>query len=246
MKIFDVKHDPADKNRFCGPSAISALTGMNSGEAARLLRAVTGKRSIMGTSTVAVLRALRECGIQPKMRPCRVEHYKNIKGKLKVRGLDSVAGWLKRTVKERTPGRVFLIVAGNHWQVITGRRYVCGISGEIVSITDKKVKRRAKVTEVYEMVAPNGITVPTVAKKGKSYREKWATESYSRFRKFAREHGLQYSIYPESGNHYINVLPTTFWPDGLETLHYNFDETINRLQACYENPALVEDGYYSE
>lgn len=246
MKIYDVQHGP-DKNGFCGPSAISALTGMSSGEAARLLRHVTGKRSIKGTSTGSVRRALNMCGISSTMQRCRLKFFINKKGVRVAQGEDSVAAWLKRTVKERTPGRVFLLVAGNHWQIISGRRYVCGQTGEIVSITDKKVKRRAKVTEVWEcFIAGSGIVIPAAAKKTKDWVDRQKTEAYSNFRKFAREKGLQYSVYPESGNHYITVMPTSFWPDGLETLHYDFCETLNRLEACYENPALVEDGYYSE
>jgi hypothetical protein len=247
MKIYDVRHgNGADKNGFCGPSAVSALTGMSSGEAARLLRHVTGKRSIKGTSTGAVRRALNMCGIQLVMRKTRLKFFINKKGERVAQGEDSVAAWLKRTVADRTPGRVFLLVAGNHWQVISGRRYVCGISGEVVSITDKKVKRRAKVTEVWECLAPGSITIPAAAKKTKDWVDRQKTEAYSNFRKFAREKGLQYSIYPESGLNYITVMPTSFWPDGLETLHYDFCETLGRLEACYENPALVEDGYYSE
>lgn len=249
MKIYNVHHDPKDNNRFCGPSALSALTGMSSGEAARLLRYVTGKRSIKGTGTGAVRKALLMCGIQTTMEKCRLTFFINKKGVRKAQGEDSLASWLKRTVNIRTEGRVFLLVAGNHWQIITGRRYVCGQTGEIVSITDKKVKRRAKVTEVYECHVPSKVVIPDQAKKAKQPRD-WIQqrqhERYLDFRKFARKHDLQYSIYDEGGIKYITVSPTKLWPDGLETIHYNFDETIGRLEACIENPALVEDGYYSE
>ena len=63
----------------------------------------------------------------------------------------TLAGWLKHTVKDRDANRVFLIVAGWHWQLVQGRRYVCGLTGDIVSIRDKRVKRRARVAEVYEL-----------------------------------------------------------------------------------------------
>jgi hypothetical protein len=249
MKIYDVKHDPKDKNRFCGPSAISALTGMSSGEAARLIRATNRLKAVMGTHTGELIRALHKCGIEVTPRKVYLRYYKNKKGEMVAQGEESIAAWLKRTVKDRTPGRVFLLAAGHHWQVISGRRYVCGLSGEIVSITDKKVKRRAKVTEVWECFAPNGVTIPDEAKKAKQPKD-WIQRrnhaAYLDFRKFARKHDLQYSIYPECGLNYITISPTKLWPDGLETLHYNFEETMQRLQACIENPALVEDGYYSE
>jgi hypothetical protein len=250
MKIYDVSHADNDKNRFCGPSAISALTGMSSGEAARLLRHVTGLRSIKGSDTGPVRRALLMCGIHTSQHYVPTESYKNKKGKIKTRGVMSLAAWFKKSVRIRTTGRVFLIVAGNHWQVVTGRRFVCGIVGKIVSITDKKVKRRAKVTEIWECVpVASGVTIPAVAKKQAKTLD-WIGKlnriTYSKFRKFVRENGLQYSIYPEAGNQYIAIQPTPFWPDGLEFLHYDFGETMARLETCFENPSLVEDGYYSE
>lgn len=249
MKIHDVRHGntAADRNQYCGPSAISALTGMSSGQAARLLRYVSGKRSIKGSSTGSVQRALAMCGVRTNLMPVKVEYFTNKKGQRKTRGIDSLASWLKKTVKLRTTGRVFLLVAGNHWQIISGRRYVCGQSGEIVSINDKKVKRRAKVTEVYECIS-NEIRIPEQANPSRTdiAIRNVKNREVAEFRKFARQHKLDYRIYPEGGLKYITVEPTALWPDGLETLHYDYEETKGRLQACLDEPSLVEDGYYSE
>ena len=60
--------DGKDKNRFCGPSVISALTDLTTGEAARLIRMQTGRKNIMGTHTSEVQRALRACNISMKSR----------------------------------------------------------------------------------------------------------------------------------------------------------------------------------
>lgn len=236
MKIHQVKdgNSSGDKNRFCGPSAISILTGMSTGEAARLLRSVSGRRQIKGTGNSLMYKGLAKCGLRMAHLPIRLRPM-------------TLAQWLKLTVGERTPGRVFLVSAGNHWQIITGRRYACGRIREIVSIRDKRVKRRCRVEDVYEITPLNGkIVIPTEAKKKASSTDLWNRKTYSKFRKFAREHGLQYSIYPEGNCNYINVQPTPFWPDGLETMHYDFDQTLARLEACFEDPSLVEDGYYSE
>ena len=65
---------------------------------------------------------------------------------------------------------MYLLVAGNHYQLVRGRRYVCGITKDIVSIKDKKVKRRARVTEVYELVADAKIVIPQEARKPKTKR----------------------------------------------------------------------------
>lgn len=248
MKIYDVRHgNGADKNRYCGPSALSAVTGMTTGEAARLLRFVSKRRSIKGASTHSMARALALCGIRTVGQKVRVEHYKNKRGDLKARGLDSLAAWLSNTVSLRQTGRVFLIAAGNHWQIISGRRYVCGLTGEIVSITDKKVKRRAKVTEVYELTGSK-IVIPKEAKPSPtdSAIRRYNDRSKAAFRTFTRKHKLDYRFYTECGLRYIEVQPTPFWPDGLDTRHYDYDTTLGRLQTCLDNPSLVEHGSYSE
>lgn len=139
LNIHAVKHGE-DKNRFCGPSVISSVTGVTTGEAARLIRKQTGARKVTGTYTGEVLNALAQFGIGYQ----RVQLPTDIKN-------PTLAAWLRSTVKKRTSNRVFLVSAGHHWQLIQGRRYVCGIVGNVISIKDKKVKRRARVRGVWEL-----------------------------------------------------------------------------------------------
>ena len=131
---------------------ISALTDLTTGEAARLIRMQTGARKITGTHTADVQRALRACNIV--MSPCYYPGLNRTTG-------PTLAGWLKMSKADRTPGRVFLIAAGWHWQLVSGRRYTCGRIREIVSIKDKRVKRRARVAEVYELTSDN-VTKPGI------------------------------------------------------------------------------------
>ena len=162
LKIKPVNHGTAkaDKNRYCGPSVISAITGMTTGEASRLVRSISGVKSVKGTSTSQVRKSLRDCNID--MQRC------SFNMALSRSTGPTLAGWLKQTVKERTADRVFLIVAGWHWQLVQGRRYVCGIVGDVVSIKDKKIKRRARVAEVYELTMTAAkVVTPPAAKKVK-------------------------------------------------------------------------------
>jgi len=149
LRIKPVNHGSSkrDKNRFCGPAVISAITGMTTGEAAAQLRRVTGRRMITGTGTTEVMDVLNMNGI--RMRDVR--HYWDVKFN-RTDGV-TLAGWLKASVKDRNAKSVFLVVAGWHWQLVQGRRYVCGLTGDIVSIRDKRVKRRARVAEVFELHA---------------------------------------------------------------------------------------------
>lgn len=166
LKIKSVNHGEtkSDRNRYCGPAVISAITGMTTGEAARLIRHVSGKywngrRAVKGTTVLEVTEALEMCGVKSK--------YQSFGMKLNSSTGPTLAGWLKATVKERTADRVFLIVAGWHWQLVQGRRIVCGILSEPASIRDKRVKRRARVANVYELRSMGAITTPSQACKPK-------------------------------------------------------------------------------
>lgn len=151
IKLRSIK-DGKDKNRYCGPSVISALTDLTTGEAARLIRKQSGRKAIRGTTTREVFNALETCGIWGRDINVKPEPWSN---------KPTLARWLKQSKDIRTPGRVFLIVAGNHWQLVSGRRYTCGRIREIVSIKDKRVKRRARVTGVWELMSDN-VTKPDI------------------------------------------------------------------------------------
>ena len=151
MKIKAVNNSTSDVNNYCGPAVISAVTGMTTGEAARLIRHVSGQKMVKGSHTFHVLRALSLCNIQ------------NVKTTVVTR--PTLAQWLKGSKDIRTSGRVFLIVAGNHFQLVEGRRYVCGRTRDIVSVRSKLVKRRCRVETVHELINEGRIQIPNAARK---------------------------------------------------------------------------------
>ena len=180
LKLREIK-DGNDKNRYCGPSVISALTDLTTGEAARLIRKQNGRKVIRGSYTHEVLDALRACNIQARRWEKPGVRFNRKTG-------PTLAGWLKMSKEDRTPGRVFLLVAGWHWQLVSGRRYTCGRIREIVSIKDKRVKRRARVAEVYELTSDN-VTKPDIdVSKPKSK----SNPAYYQIKKMIRQ-------YPEFG-----------------------------------------------
>jgi len=169
----------ADKNRYCGPSAISIITGMTTGEAARLLRHVSGRKTIKGTWTSEVTDVLEMCNIKAS--------YESFGLKLNHSKGPTLARFLKHTVKERNAKRVFLISAGRHWQVIQGRRIVCGILGDPTSIRDKSVRRRKRVNKCYELsVMPDRkIVIPAEARKPK--RDAVVSSDYAKAKRLAKK-----------------------------------------------------------
>lgn len=139
MKLHSVTHGPSP-NRYCGPSALSIITGRTTTEAATRVRYFTGKRAVTGVDARTLLAVLEDWGYTA------VPLHAVPKGQG-----PTLAAWLKDT--PRPAGKVFLVCAGWHWQVISGRRYACGrtAGGKPVSIRDKRVKRRARVSHVWEV-----------------------------------------------------------------------------------------------
>ena len=216
MKIKPVTHISTDRNRYCGPAVISAVTGMNSGEAARLIRSVSGQRAVRGAHTTHVRRAMKLCGIQSIYRSCTPKI--------------TLAAWLRESKDMRTTGRVFLVVAGLHFQLIEGRRYVCGRTPDIVSIKDKQVKRRARVEEVYELVADGKITIPDQARKPKQP----ANQYRSYIDKMKKKYG--FTVEYERWNQ-------TYWvemPRHAEDLAWDTGHHLRDEHGCYSQGEVAD------
>lgn len=246
MEIYPVNHGTkrADKNRFCGPAAVSAVTKMTTGEAARLLRNVSRKPKICGVSTHHLVRALALCNIIARRQIVKPIKPVVLRGKTTTQ--PTLAKWFSDSVKLRSSGRVFLVVAGHHFQIVSGRRFVCAQTEQIVSITDKKVHRRARVEDVFELVVTDGdkIAIPKSSRPDKPVSK--ADPHYLKFRRLAKERGWTYRIYKECDSHYLEIKPTPEWPEGLDTMHYCWSETMGRVEHCLEHPEDVVDGSYSE
>ena len=158
LKIRAIK-DGKDKNGYCGPSVISAVTDLTTGEAARLIRKQTGRKMVKGSHSSEIKRALEACNID--VRPYRVYDANERLVRLSRKNGPTLAAWLKLSKTDRTSNRVFLLVAGWHWQLVSGRRYTCGRIREIVSVKDKQVKRRARVAEAFELFSDD-VTKPAL------------------------------------------------------------------------------------
>ena len=150
MKIHSVNRVKGG-NRWCGPAVISAVTRCTTDDAAKAIRYHSGQRAVMGCYTEDLKRALRShwgvdskkvCGYRftpPSQRP-------------------TLAKWLRDSKDIRTSGRVFLVIAGHHFQLVSGRRYVCSQTTDVVSVRAAP-HRRARVEEVWELTGTPKLTV---------------------------------------------------------------------------------------
>ena len=212
MKIKAVNNSTSDRNRYCGPAVISAVTGMVTGEAARLIRHVSGQRKVTGSYAHHVIRALKLCN---------VGYSSNKFFGLDTKRQPTLAQWLKSSKDIRTSGRVFLIVAGNHFQLVEGRRYVCGRTKDIVSVRSKLVKRRCRVEEVYELCQEGRIKIPDAARKPK--KEYNALRPY--IDKMKKKYGFKVEY--ERGTWWV------FMPQYAEDHAWDIEHYLRDEHGCY-------------
>jgi len=137
MQIGPVIRRTKRSNRYCGPAVISALTGLDTSDAAATIRAVTGLRLVMGVYEGHLIAALKKYGIEAR----EVSRYQGP-------ARPTLAGWLRGP---RKADAVYLIIARKHWQLIQGDRYVCGQSKEVVGFEHKACAMRARVAAVWEL-----------------------------------------------------------------------------------------------
>ena len=138
LKLNPVQSVPGG-NRFCGPAVVSSILNVDTKTSAFLLRHRNNRRQITGTAPNWIANVLKDCGISMTLS----EQYPKAQA-------PTLNQWLSRTHGERLDtGNLYLLVAGNHWQLIQDMRYVCGIVKDVVSIEHPQVKRRARVTAVY-------------------------------------------------------------------------------------------------
>lgn len=250
MKIHPVNHAKGDINRYCGPSAISIVTGMASGEAARLIRATSQAKQVQGTSDWQMKVALAKCGITMRAVNVKPQPAKIIRGKTETR--PTLTQWYRDTQALRSSGRVFLVSAGYHWQIITGRRFCCGRVKAIVSITAKGTNRRARVDGVYELTATDRIAIPAIAKKPKASSK--VHPARKALAAIEKAHGFKGKLVQWDRGFYDYTVEAhddrEFFRFGFTTMHHDWFDTLERVRYCLDPEVyagLADDDYhYSE
>ena len=224
IKLRPINRGPRD-NRYCGPAVVSFVTGQNTSDIARYIRnKFRNGRPIRGTSDREILHTFRALGFDLKSShvPVGVDNK-----------IPTLAGLLKAYKDMRTAGRVFLISAGHHWQLVSGRKYACGRIGEIVSIRDKRIKRRCRVKNVWEISRSDirdsdwqtyGVQ-PSRPKTNYSYLIKKMLRQYPQF-------GFEYEMEwrdPDTriANYYVSM------SHELEELALQLDDCLADEHYCY-------------
>lgn len=196
-------------NRYCGPAVISSVTGCTTDEGAKFIRTLSGQRAVRGAFTCHIIESLRQhWGVRSH------EHFHIRGGKTK----PTLATWLRENRELLNPGRVYLIVAGNHFQLVSGRRYVCGLTRGVVSIKHDKVKRRARVESVHELIGTPKITGAGLA----ALAAKPVQSDKVIARKLAREYGIAIDLdsYYDDNDDIFGYVDAPFLSDEEDPLYY--------------------------
>ena len=220
-------HQIHGKNRYCGPAAISAITGASTDDAAYAIRQKSGQRYVKGSACNHVLAALRDSGVFG-------EQVWPIKGLTYREENITFAQWRRHSKKDRKAGVVFLVVAGNHYQVVSGRKATCGRLREIVSIADKRLKQRARVYAVWKLNAPTKITPPVQPKRTK---DRYAS-ARAKARRLEKKHGCRIDVEymgPDYGTDYWVFGPDHLeehedYPYGGDHICYDWDDVVERIE----------------
>jgi hypothetical protein len=197
-------------NRYCGPSLISILTGLDTRDTARLLREVSGRSSIKGTSSEHIRRALSRLGIDLVSFPThRIQLRTGTKAVTFVQ-------W-ERASRAVRGSDAILLVMGNHWAVVQGRRYACGMVRKPVPFSAVP-HRCARVTEAYRLIrTATGKRFTSLVPPAPASAPDLARPVRERAKQLASTYGIQIEDSTDWGSKAWNVWapPRCYEADGL-------------------------------
>lgn len=146
------------KNRYCGPTAIAAVLGVTTDEAARVARAISGKASIRGMKYALVLDVLKHFG-------CTVEFFL-------VQERLTANQWVQSN-KALFRGNHVILAHGNHYGTLLGGKFLCSLSNrEVVGLKDiPKLKSRVAGYFVIKSLPDEVCLRPFVARMSSFYQK---------------------------------------------------------------------------
>lgn len=136
-------HPITGRNRYCGPGAISTITGLNSDHAARAIRRLSGQRAVKAAPWWALQKALQEFGYDLTAPDT------SMKG-------ETFKHWLDHTMLRSD--RVYLVFLTRHFVVVQGDQFNDNHTKVPVHVSIAPHQRR-KVNSVCEVTAQMGVEV---------------------------------------------------------------------------------------
>lgn len=213
----------ADKghNRYCGPGALSILTGIDTAQAARLLRHISQRKYIKGTSNWVMLRALNALGYSTQsvyLRP-------NV----------TLAQWLRES---RNTG-AYLVNITDHYCVITDRMYVDNVTGQGVALS-RAPHRRARVVHAWHVTRTRTVSPASVIPAEPERKPNPEAGARAKVMKLAKLHNICVERHTDLDSRPLWVGPMEETDDDpCEGDHYvhEWSEALQRVQSYIEHAA---------
>lgn len=164
-----ILHLPHGKNRWCGPGAISIITGLDTDSVSRLVRSFTGNTKCTGMTNTSLRRALRMCNIRLKPILSNVDVNGHLISDFKS---PTITKWRKDNADKlkitETGYNVYLVNAGHHYQILQGEFFIDNQVQDFVLFDDLKKGKRRKIRKIWQvLIHKNGIVIPPEAQKPK-------------------------------------------------------------------------------
>lgn len=121
MKLHSIK----GKNSYCGPAAIAALTGVTTDDAARELRAVSGRRAIKWCYTSELVAALERLGYRAT--------------ETRVGDNPTLARWLR---ERENRGVATIVLVTGHFVAVKGNKFADNRNPDPIFISKAPGRRR--------------------------------------------------------------------------------------------------------
>jgi hypothetical protein len=77
--------------------------------------------------------------------------------------------------------------------------------------------------------------------KPKPKYERLDRREYDQFRRLVKKLGTTYTVVEDG---FVEIAPFENFPEGISTAHYNWTETLQRLENALEHPDLLKPGGY--
>jgi hypothetical protein len=234
MKLHTITGIPKGRTNWCGPSAVSVITGLPYIDSLNLMKDRRGNtRALKGTSNNEVRAALLRRGYVLAFSPLPDDK-------------PTLARWLRERPKEKVREMALLVVS-NHYIVVHGRKACDGWTKSPV-FTSEFPKRRRRVEKVWWVREIEGFKpgpVPEAPKKAAEPSARYEQEAYRALHKVTNALHADYKVDRDS---YFEMAPCAQFPKGFVTFHYGWRETLDRLERCIADPSIMdEDGSgYSE
>jgi hypothetical protein len=210
MKLHKIKQNG---NQYCGPSAISAIAGIGTREAAAIIRENSDKERIRFTHANEVGGALAKLG------------YGTVKvGPYERKQRYTLRQWAMDHARD---DGVYLVASGKHWVLVQGQYAICGRTIDLVAL-EVHPNIWTFVTEAFQIRKLREVDPATVIPQNTASIASLRGKAYA----LARKYGITLEKVSEERDSSIGVWQKKGFHDPYDDGHYfgDWQDILDRVQ----------------